>query len=88
MVYLHGSSAACVSDCKAGTNPAYLKKGWEGTYHHDNTGRSRMYGVKKMEAMLCILICHLSAEAKCAFVCEDELKDTHTDAKKHKLRTT
>lgn len=42
----------------------YLKKGWEGTHHHDNTGRSRMYAIKKMEALLCILVCHLSAEAR------------------------
>ena len=25
----------------------YLKKGWEGTHHHDNTGRSRTNAIKK-----------------------------------------
>lgn len=34
----------------------YLKKGWEGTHHHDNTGTSRTNAIKNMEAMLCILL--------------------------------
>lgn len=33
----------------------YLKKGWEGTHHHDNTrGGVGCTPLKKMEAMLCI----------------------------------
>lgn len=47
----------------------YLKKGWEGTHHHDNTGRSRTYAINKMEATLCILVSHPHADAKtCIYV--------------------
>lgn len=42
----------------------YLKKGWEGTHHHDNTGRSRIYAIKKMEAMLCIPVSRLQCGHK------------------------
>lgn len=47
----------------------YLKKGWEGTHHHDNTGRSRTYTIKKMEAMLCILASHPHADSKSIHLC-------------------
>lgn len=47
----------------------YLKKGWEGTHHHDNTGRSRMNTIKKMEAMLCILVSRLQRGRRNIHVC-------------------
>lgn len=46
----------------------YLKKGWEGTHHHDNTGRSRTNAIKKMEAMLCIVLSHPHADTK-TYIC-------------------
>lgn len=45
MVALH---YVCQIAKKEQTLHTYLKKGWEGTHHHDNTGRSRMYAIKKM----------------------------------------
>lgn len=60
----------------------YLKKGWEGTHHHDNTGRSRMYAVKKMEAMLCILASRLRLKNihLCKCVCMNSHAHTYTSA--------
>ena len=62
----------------------YLKKGWEGTNHHDNTGRNRMYAIKKMEAIFCILVFHPPCRKKPhIFVCMDKIKLAHTNAHTH-----
>ncbi len=63
-MYLVALLYVCQIEKEEQTLHTYLKKGWEGTHHHDNTGRSRTYAIKKMEAMLCILVSHPHADAK------------------------
>lgn len=72
-VCVHGSSAVCVSDCKMRNNACIA--GWEGTHHHDNTGRSRMYGIKKMDATFC-LQCG-DKNTHWSNFCMDEIKQAH-----------
>lgn len=58
----------------------YLKKGWEGTHHHDNTRRSRMNAIKKMEAMLCILLSQPHTDTtEHTYVCR--ITGAHTNAR-------
>lgn len=77
MVALH---YVCQIAKKEQTLHTYLKKGWEGTHHHDNTGRSRMYAIKKCQAMPCISLVktmQMKKNPKNIFVCTDKLKHAH-----------